>query len=511
METTGMAGAPHARRPEPAGRTRRRTARAARAALLAAATVTATLLALPGTATATPVRPAAQHATARTATARTAAPATVTPAVTASDFRLTPGTDLSGRVSDLLAALPTQGVQNLMDQANRTATSGSACTTDPFGTGDGGIAPIQPTVKYCWDSGDSVSQEWIPQAVTGVSDAQADEYWGTKRPVVTSWYDDNTYCPSAGSNACYEKGVRLSVLDPATDKYRHILLAYPYYNSYNHISYEPINIHAGGIAWYKYYLYVADTLHGLRVFDMRDILDLDPDQNPATDDTTLDGLTSNVQDGSQMGRQNNVWYSYGYRYVLPQVASYDFAATESNTSASTCAASGAPKASYLSIDRSSSPHQLIMGEYCTTDSTHTSNGRIGALPINETDGTLLTSGGVVSPVSAYALPEHQIQGAARYDGHWYMNESHLYSDASLWRANVDSSGVLAVTGAELRTGVGAEDMYFEHAQATGGPQLLWSLTEHSSDTPDPSCAATSATPCGRVLFADSVSTILSQP
>ncbi|WP_225850487.1 hypothetical protein [Streptomyces sp. HPF1205] len=480
-----------------------------RAVLLAAALLSATALAAPARAAAGPASvPDSVPPAARSGAVTAAAAA---PAVTASDFRLKAGTDLSGRVNDLLAALPTQGVQNLMDQANRTATSGSACATDPFGTGDGGIAPLPPAVKWCWDSGDAVGKEWIPQAVTGVSDAQADEYWGTKRPVVVSWYDDNTYCPSAGSNACYEKGVRLSVLDPDTGKYRHVLLAYPFYNSYGHISYQPIDIHAGGMAWYKYRLYVADTLHGLRVFDLRDILDLDPDQNPATDDPTPDGLTSDVQDGSQMGRQNNVWYSYGYRYVLPQTASYDFVAAQSNTSAGTCAASGAPKASYLSIDRSSSPHQLVMGEYCTTDATHTGNGRIGALPIDDTDGSLSADGGVVSPAGVWDLPEKQIQGAARYDGHWYLNQSHRYSDASLWRAAVGTDGTLAVAGSELRTAVGAEDMYVEHGQATGGPQLLWSLTEHRADTEDSSCDAKSATPCGRILYAHRISDILAQP
>ena len=433
-------------------------------------------------------------------------------AVAASGFDLTTGTDLGGRVSDLSAALPSQGVQNLLDQANRTFTTGSACTTDPFGSGDGGVAPLAPAVKYCWDSGDSVSQEWIPQAITGVSDAQADEYWGTKRPVVTAWYDDNTYCPTPTSNACNEKGVRLSFLDPDTGKYRHVLLVYPYYNSYNHISYEAINIHAGGIAWYKYYLYVADTFHGVRVFDLRHILDLDPDQNPATNDPTPDGLTSDIQDGSQIGRQNNVWYSYGYRYVLPQVTSYDFAATQSNSSSeSTCVATGAPKASYLSVDRSGTPPQLVMGEYCTTDATHTVNGRVGTLPIDDTDGLLQSTGGTVTALSAYALPQHQTQGAARYQGHWYFDESHGYSDAGLWRATAASDGTLTLTGGEIRTAVGAEDLYVEHGQATGNPPLLWSLSEHRSDTDNSSCAATDPTPCGRVVYAHRIGDILAQP
>jgi hypothetical protein len=67
--------------------------------------------------------------------------------------------------------------------------------------------------------------------ITGVSYAQADEYWGTKRPVITSWYDDSTACTPAGTPRVCRQGVRLSFLDPATGKYRHVLVAYPYYNS----------------------------------------------------------------------------------------------------------------------------------------------------------------------------------------------------------------------------------------------------------------------------------------
>ncbi|MGW2492428.1 hypothetical protein ACWCV9_35200 [Streptomyces sp. NPDC001606] len=479
----------------------RRTGRLLTLALAAGA-----LLWQPGQAAATPANP--ERAAVQVIAARTAS-------TVDGGFALT-ATDLSDPVAELTTALPTQGVQNLLSQADKSVSSGTACATDPFGAGDGGIAPLAPAVKYCWSDDDALNHEWIPQGITGVSDAQADEYWGTKRPLIASWYDDSTACTPAGTAACADKGVRLSFLDPATAKYRHVLLAAPYYNSYGHISYRAINIHGGGIAWYKYRLYVTDTLHGLRVFDLRNILDLDPDRNPSTNNSTPDGLSSNVQDNGKVGRQSNVWYSYGYRYVLPQVGSYDFVSAQYNSSAGTCESSGAPKASYLSVDRSSSPPQLIMGEYCTTDSTHPDNGRIGALPIDDADGSLLANAdGLVSAVGTYALPVKQVQGASRYAGRWYLNQSHRYSNASLWRAAVGGDGDLAVTGGEIRTAVGAEDMYYEHGQATGAAPLLWSQSEHRADINDPSCAATGPTPdptpCGRVIYAHRVSDILTQP
>ncbi|MEU8840419.1 hypothetical protein AB0D97_14995 [Streptomyces roseus] len=428
---------------------------------------------------------------------------------TASSFNLKSGPDLSRPVADLKAALPTQGVQDLLDQGNRVAKTGASCTTDPFGAGDDGKV-LAPARKLCWDSGDSATEEWVPQGMTGVSDAQADELWGSRKPLVTAWYD------KAGG-----KGVRLSFLDPETAvpgdpdgrRYRHVLLVEPYYNSYDHVSYKAVDVHAGGIAWYKNYLYVADTMNGLRVFDMRSILDLNPDQNASVDDTTLDGLKSNVRDETQIGRQNNVYYSHTYRYVMPQVASWKFVSAQGNSSAGTCVATGAPKASYISIDRSATAAPaLIMGEYCDSDDTHPEKGRIGTLPIDDATGLLKSANGVVAATGAFYLLRDLTQGAARYGGTYYFNRSWTTHSGSLRRATV-SGGRLVDYGANITNAVGPEDLYFEHGQSVpggGGTQYLWSLTEHRMDTADSTCTDPGS-PCGRVIYAHRVSDVLARP
>lgn len=443
------------------------------------------------------------------ATPTLGAPAQAAPGdpATASAFNLKSGPDLSGHVADLKDALPVQGVQNLLDQANRVARTGTSCTTDPFGTGDDGTV-LAPAQKFCWDPGDSATAEWIPQGITGVSDAQADELWGSRKPLVTAWYD------KAGS-----RGVRLSFLDPVTEvpgdpegrRYRHVLLVEPYYNSYDHISYKAVDVHAGGIAWYKYYLYVTN---GLRVFDMRSVLDLNPDQNASVDDTTLDGLKSNVRDAAKIGRQDNVYYSHTYRYVMPQVASYKFVSAQGNSSAPTCVATGAPKASYISIDRSNTAAPaLIMGEYCDVDATHPEKGRVGALPVDDATGLLKAVNGVVGATAAYYLPRDLTQGAARYNGMYYFNRSWTNHSGSLRRATV-SGGRLVDHGANITNAVGPEDLSFEHAQsilpAGTGTQYLWSQTEHRADPTDPGCTD-AGSPCGRVVYAHRVSDILSRP
>lgn len=80
---------------------------------------------------------------------------------------------------------------------------------------------------------------------------------------------------------------------------------------------------------YGHYPCVADTRNGIRVFDMEKIMDLDPNGDGKAGDemgTDTDGVktTSNVQDKTKVGLQNNVWYRFGYRYVMPQVAAWKF-------------------------------------------------------------------------------------------------------------------------------------------------------------------------------------------
>ncbi|WP_326593354.1 hypothetical protein [Streptomyces sp. NBC_01294] len=89
------------------------------------------------------------------------------------DFTLSPGelnAETTKRVARLDSVLPKSGVQNLLAGANRTVQPW--CSRDSFGT-----AP-DPDVKYCLQNDDSVSQEWVPQGFTGVSDAKDNELWG---------------------------------------------------------------------------------------------------------------------------------------------------------------------------------------------------------------------------------------------------------------------------------------------------------------------------------------------
>jgi hypothetical protein len=56
---------------------------------------------------------------------------------------------------------------------------------------------------------------------------------------------------------------------PVRPRYRHVLLVEPYRDRAGNPSFRAVPVHAGGIAWYGHYLYVADTYAGFRVFDTR--------------------------------------------------------------------------------------------------------------------------------------------------------------------------------------------------------------------------------------------------
>ncbi|MFJ1712182.1 hypothetical protein [Streptomyces sp. NPDC088260] len=437
---------------------------------------------------------------ASTGTSMAPAPAAPVPG-RAADFKLAKGTDISGLVTKLDAALPEQGLTDLMEQANRPAGWEGACGTAGIYGSD-----LAVNHRVCWKSDDATSSEWVPQAITGVSDAQEDEDWGTSNaePIAVAGYDaenpgrsdyaagrDNCVQASA-SDACNEKGIRVSFFNQATRMYRHVLLVWPYINSKDHISFDALHaregkctssvtsscaaqngIHAGGMVWYGNYLYVADTANGMRVFDLRKIMDLNPDNDADVNDPTPDGLVSDVVDKKRVGRQSNVWYGYGYRYVMPQVATLKFTAAKNGgtTSGNQCYATGRPKASYISLDRTGTDH-LVLGEYCNTNNGGTSPGRVATYPMTALTAAVEGATGTAASADlAYGLPTgatfngealwHKIQGVTRYEGKWYFHRSNGYDNGRLLQATpgtVDGTSQLVGNAKTLESAFGPEDL-----------------------------------------------------
>jgi hypothetical protein len=417
-------------------------------------------------------------------------PAFAATAPSVSDFVLRsaslPAPPLQDRVDQLDARLAKLGVQNLLTQANRTGAwatgSDSACPVQNiFTDATAGPKTVPPGRRFCWNASDASTEsgnpEWFPQGVTTVADAQADELWGTKQAVLVSWYDKNS------DSSAPVKGVRVSFIDTATNQYQHVLLAYPYINSAGQPTYEAVtspqsgdhgSLHAGGIAWYGNYLYVADTVQGFRVFDMRYILDLKSSAN------------ADVTDESRMGlRTDGKYTSFGYRYVMPQV---DYLVSDLGdadpSTAKLCASSGTPKFSFVSLDRTGGPH-LITGEYCPNKETSDTGavtqagpdqyGRVATWPLDSGTGQLVrSSDGKIHATAAYRLPAPFVQGASSYGGKWYLSRTGggTTGMASLLEA-APGGGVLTTTKTRW-AGIGAEDL-----SIWPGRSEVWTVTEHA--------------------------------
>ncbi|MET8333385.1 hypothetical protein [Streptosporangium canum] len=314
--------------------------------------------------------------------------------------------DLAAGVQALEKQLKRVTLDTVLAKANRVAARKGATGAGAFGT----MRP-RPVDWYCFDADDNAVRDWYPQGLTCSSDAGTGA--GT---FVVSWY----FKPETGA----ERGVRLSFLDTAALRYRHVLLVRARADG----DIAPIDIHAGGVAWYGGLLYVADTRRGMRVFDTRHIFEVDGD-----DKTTI-------------GRKGGVHNAFGYRYVMPQTGAWT-------------PTSGDARFSFAAIDRTTAPDTLISGEYLDGP-----GGRVARWPLNA-DGTLRADDGVASALDAYRLPEARIQGALSHDGTWYLSQA----------AGATRNGSLIVVGDTVRKRpypVGPEDLTCVRDKKT-----LWSVTE----------------------------------
>ncbi|HWM07401.1 MAG TPA: hypothetical protein VNP92_34140, partial [Actinophytocola sp.] len=322
--------------------------------------------------------------------------------------------------------------------------------------------------KFCFEDGDVDTPEWMPQGVTTVADAQSDELWGEKQAILVSWYDKQT---------APVKGVRVSFLDTDTGNYQHVLLAYPYTNGEGNPSYEQVttpqsgdggSVHAGGMVWYGNYLYLVDTRRGVRVFDMRYILDIKSASN------------GDVTDSGKIGRQDGTYYSYGYRYVMPQVGGWSNPGGLATFPPDyKCLVDGPQKFSYIALDRSEDPDVIVTGEYCADQGNPDLNGRVARWPLNGDTGEPVLDGGQWRATSAYRLPKPRVQGGVSTGDRWYLNSTgggttgpgHLQAAVS----GAGATGVLTTDGDEHDVAIGVEDLSYWPSR-----DQLWTVTEHDT-------------------------------
>jgi hypothetical protein len=282
------------------------------------------------------------------------------------------------------------------------------------------------TGSFAWDLGDDLSRRWWPQGITTSADAGPDETFDGRHVVLTSAYSQ------ALDGVSY--GARISVVDltdPGDVRYRHVLLVEPWWGPDGRVGVRPVHVHAGGIVWHGEHLHVAGTRRGFCSFRLTDIVRVPHDDAPAD--------------------------TFGYRYLLPLRFAYDAVTADGHEEL---------RYSFVSLDRTGSPHALVAGEY-GRDSMTT---RLARYRVDPDTGLLGTDeDGAARPLLLDDRGVGHTQGAVVVDGRWYLTTSAgRHRLGSVW-----AGAPGALYRHRLATPVGPEDLTYWPST-----DELWSLSEY---------------------------------
>ncbi|KQY56300.1 MULTISPECIES: hypothetical protein [unclassified Nocardioides] len=288
---------------------------------------------------------------------------------------------------------------------------------------------------YRWDRSDCRSARWWPQGITTSADASDTEDFDGRRLLVTTWYAKET----EGVN----KGSRISIVDLETLKYRHVLLVVPTLGEDGEMKLAPLKVHAGGIVWAGPYLHIAATSKGIMTCRVDDILRV-PDER-------------GVLDRLKLGAAEDKVASFGYRYVLPVRFSYKAYSDEGLDRL---------RYSFMSLDRSADPPELVVGEYGRGKQTT----RLARYPIDaESMHLVLGDDGYSRPLMLDDGGVVQMQGIAVTGGHYYATAS----NGPVFPGNVYVGRPGDFRKHKWATPIGCEDLSYWPSR-----QELWSVTEH---------------------------------
>ncbi|WP_028659137.1 hypothetical protein [Nocardioides insulae] len=259
-----------------------------------------------------------------------------------------------------------------------------------------------------WDAADQADRRWWPQGITSIDDL-----------LLVSWY------------AKTGEGVRISVVDPATRRYRHVLLVEPVTED-GRLELRPVRIHAGGLAWTPPYLQVAATARGL------------VSARPADLVRVPDALRSR-------------WEIAGHRYLLPVARSVRGVAARD---------ADRLRFSFLGLDREVGPAELVVGEY----GGGAMSRRVARFPLDPATG-LPVSGpdGLARPRSVELPGPLRMQGIAVTPEGLAVTTSHGLRPGTLWTSA--TGRIEALRPYRWATPPGPEDLHWKDG-------LLWTATEH---------------------------------
>lgn len=335
---------------------------------------------------------------------------------------------------------------------NRVAIGGSAYT-EVYGFN----VPEENRVRGIrWNEDDETTSIWRPQGIAGFSRNGV-------RYLLVSWY---------AKDAAESKGSRITLIDISPSSatyltYRHILLVQPTlptgtldYTQYG--TYAPLNVHAGGIAYFNGKIYLSSTSLGLRVFDLDKIIE----------------VTSGTGTETKCGKDaSGNLYAFNYRYILPQIGYYKINDADP----------------FSTVQVNYENNQLWTGQYYAGSADASIVPKIFGFPIN-TAGELQNSGiQTVIPKNSLFTSDHAhgIQGVFRKGNRTWLSctgsPSESYGSTARLARYTDGD----TNTVRYRWPYGAESLYFEAQYG-----YLWSLTEF-----EPNAGAKNGSQVNRCIFA----------
>ncbi|MEU3981023.1 hypothetical protein AB0F77_13035 [Streptomyces sp. NPDC026672] len=314
------------------------------------------------------------------------------------------------------------GVDTVLRSADRRLRDGAGCTS-----ADRASLPVEPEAAraYCWDPADTAASDWRPASVTTSGDADDDGLWGANRVILAGWSHSTTTGPTA------ERGLArvafVDANDPARPSYRWVLLVVPTEDGRD---YRGLVSHVSGMVWYQDKLLVttvSGNTNALYVYDVNRI------QRAGVDSTAV-------------GRVPGGWSADGYSFVMPAVGTYRFPGGACGTTTSPC-----PGA--LSLDRSTTPDSLVLGEWTPAGSERRARlWRYAFSTVEGRGGLLATDGrGLARAEEAYETRAAGIRGVLSFRpagadrSDWYVGRipKDLSGPGGLWRQ--DTGGTRAAT------------------------------------------------------------------
>ena len=275
---------------------------------------------------------------------------------------------------------------------------------------------------YTFDAVDRRDPRWWPQGVTTSADASDTETVAGRRLVLVAWYAKQLPGDDDG------QGSRVTFFDLDRRRYQHVLLVHPKVRD-GKVIFEPLRVHAGGIVWHGPYLHVAATARGFHTCRIDDLLRVGPDETEA----------------------------YGYRYLLPVRFSYKAETEEGHERL---------RYSFLSLDRSTDPPEILAGEYGRGE---TVSRRLAHFSLDPETLLLATAEDGLARPTMLDEGVGQMQGAVVARGRYHLTVS---------RGPWTFGSVFTGRPGDFRAHRWATPMGPEDVAYWPGSDELWSVTEH---------------------------------